>query len=193
MSANPHFTPAAGRLLPTSVYDRLLAILTPGANPGDGGKSRPDWTVKSDAQNRPLRVTIRYDAASGREVSRTTFAERHAIDRVIANGIAWHEGRLFGWVNQLIGVVTALMLVTITASGLVLWRRRKPQGELGAPPAPAELVRPRRLLAAGTVLALLLPLFAASLLALWLIDRLLLARMPGFARWIGVSRVETGA
>lgn len=28
MSANPHFTPAAGRLLPTSAYDRLLAIST---------------------------------------------------------------------------------------------------------------------------------------------------------------------
>lgn len=164
-----------------------VLVVPPGAKPGEGGKPVPEWTVKSDAQNRPLRVSIRYDSASGREVARSTFAERHAIDRAIAYGIAWHEGQLLGWFNQLVGVLTALMLVTITVSGFVLWRRRKPPGVLGAPPGPPELVRPRLLLGAGVLLALPLPLFAASLLALWLADRLLLPRLPAFARWLGVS------
>jgi uncharacterized iron-regulated membrane protein len=132
-------------------------------------------------------VTLRYDAATGAEVSRSTFADKHPIDRVVGYGIAWHEGQLFGWINQLIGVLTALMLVTLTVSGFVMWRRRKPAGLLGAPPAPPAPARPRLLLGAGIVLALLLPLFTLSLAALWLLDRLMLPHLPRARRWLGVA------
>ncbi len=151
------------------------------------GRESPHWTVRSDSQNRPLRVTIHYDAASGRELSRETFAGKHPIDRVVGYGVAWHEGQLFGWINQLIGLLTALMLLTIAVSGFVLWRRRKPTGQLGAPPLPDRLPSPRALLVAAALLAALLPLFALSLIALWLFDRLALPRLPGAARWLGAT------
>ena len=59
------------------------------------------------------------------------------IDRVVAYGVAWHEGQLLGLFNQLVGVATALMLITLVISGFVMWRRRKPDHALGAPPLPA--------------------------------------------------------
>jgi uncharacterized iron-regulated membrane protein len=40
------------------------------------------------------------------------------------------------------------------------------------------------------VMAILLPLLAVSLLALWLFDRLLLPRLPAFAIWLGVRPVQ---
>ena len=40
------------------------------------------------------------------------------------------------------------------------------------------------------VMALLLPLLAASLLALWLFDRLLLPRIPALAIWLGVRPAQ---
>ncbi|MEP7222765.1 MAG: PepSY domain-containing protein, partial [Novosphingobium sp.] len=52
--------------------------------PGEAGMA---WTVKSEAQNRPLRVTITYDAMTGREISRAEFADKPVADRVIGYGV----------------------------------------------------------------------------------------------------------
>lgn len=145
------------------------------------------WTVRSDTQNRPLRQTITYDMASGRELSRQGFADKHPIDRVIGYGIAWHEGQLFGWINQLVGVLTAIALLTLAVTGFLMWRRRKPDATLGAPPRIVAPVRMRGVLVIMLVLAVLLPLFAASLVALWVFDRLVLPRMKGASRWLGAT------
>jgi uncharacterized iron-regulated membrane protein len=40
------------------------------------------------------------------------------------------------------------------------------------------------------VMAILLPLLAISLLALWLFDRLLMPRLPAFAMWLGVRPAQ---
>lgn len=114
-------------------------IVTPPGAPGRfGRKGATNWTVRSDSQNRPLRVTITYDAATRKELKRETFADGHPIDQVVGYGVAWHEGQLLGWVNQAIGVLTAVMLMTLSITGFVMWRRRKPAGALGAPPIPRQ-------------------------------------------------------
>ncbi len=150
------------------------------------------WTVKSNAQNRPLRATITYDSVTGEMVSIERFADRHPIDRAVGYGIAWHEGQLFGWINQAVGVFTALSLITLTITGFLMWRRRKPDGLrdgfLGAPPAPIAPVRIKGVAAIMLVLALLLPLFALSLAALWLIDRFLLPHLPQLSQWLGIRK-----
>jgi uncharacterized iron-regulated membrane protein len=164
-------------------------IVTPPGAPGRfGAKAAPAWSVRSDAQNRPLRETLTFDAMTGAETSRETFADKHPIDRVVGYGIAWHEGQLFGWLNQLVGVLTALMLVTLAVSGFVLWRRRKPDGQLGAPPVPAVPAKIGGVVAILLVLAALLPLLALSLIVLWLTERLVLARITRVSRWLGLVR-----
>ncbi|RXR28456.1 PepSY-associated TM helix domain-containing protein [Sphingobium fluviale] len=148
-----------------------VIISPPGAPQRFGAKSSLMWTVRSDSQNRPQRQTIRYDADTSQEVSRETFADKHVIDRVVGYGIAWHEGALFGWVNQLIGLATALALVMLSITGFIQWRRRKPEGGLGAPPAPRTPAHSKGILAIGTFFFFTLPLFALSLVAMWLADR----------------------
>src|SRR3546814_3403235 len=81
-----------------------------------------DWSA--DVCSSDLR-SVSFDPATGIEVSRTGFADKHVIDRVVGVGIAWHEGQLFGWINQLIGVLTAAALFTLAVSGFLMWRRRK--------------------------------------------------------------------
>src|SRR5690606_11379000 len=138
------------------------AIVTPPGAPGRFGAPGVDgWTIRSDAANVPLQTTIRYDLSGQTETSRERFADSHPIDRAIGYGIAWHQGQLFGWVNQLIGVLTALGLVTMAVSGFVMWRRRKP---VSAPPKQG--ATPKPVVAALIVFGLLLPLFGASLLVL---------------------------
>ncbi|MDE2403701.1 MAG: PepSY domain-containing protein [Sphingomonadales bacterium] len=165
-------------------------VVPPGMPSGEGGSGKPasGWVIKSDAQNRPLRVTIRYDAGGTHRLSREDFADRHWIDRVIGYGVAWHEGQLFGWINQLIGVFTAAALVLVAVSGFVLWRRRKPAGGLGAPPGSGTW--PKGWGFRLTLLALMvwLPLFTASLLVVMLLEAAVLRHIPAARNWLGLSR-----
>lgn len=164
------------------------AIITPPGAPGRfGAPGVQAWTIRSEGKVPLSNMLIRYDLTGEREISREGFADAHAIDRAVAYGIAWHEGRLFGWVNQLIGLLTAAGLVTLCVSGFIMWRRRKPDAVLGAPPRSSLPPRIGGVAAILLILALLLPLLAASLLVLWLFDWLILPRLPLLARWLGVA------
>ena len=164
-----------------------VLVIPPGAPQRFGGPSSMTWTVKSDTQDRPRRVTIRYDMTTGREVSRETFADKHPIDRVVGYGVAWHEGALFGVANQLIGLATALALITLSVSGFLLWRRRKPASGLGPPPASASPARWRAVAAITMVLASFLPLLALSLATVWLAEWLVLRRSRAMSAWLGLD------
>lgn len=164
-----------------------VLIIPPGAPSDFEGSTSTGWTLKSDAQNRPLVTTITYDSATGAQLSRNGFADQHPIDQVIGYGIAWHEGQLFGAVNQAIGVATTAALLTMGTTGFLMWRRRKPQGLLGAPALPQDRRKPVFVAIAMLLLALFLPLLAASLVLLWLFDLLLPRLSPAAAAWLGMT------
>lgn len=163
-------------------------IVTPPGGPQRFGRSATaDWSVQSDTQNRPLRITLTYDPMTGQQTSRQTFADKHVIDRVVGYGVAWHEGQLFGWFNQLVGVVTALMLATLSITGFLMWRRRKPGGELGAPPPSLAPARLQGVTAMILLLALLLPMLAISLALVLLIEIAIVRRVRSLAQWLGFA------
>lgn len=145
------------------------------------------WKVQSQSQNRSLRADAWLDAATGEVVRAQSFADRPWLDRVIGIGVAAHEGQLFGWLNQLLGVFTAAGLVLLSISGLVLWRKRRPSGGLGAPPPLPAADRTRAVAAVVLALAIFLPLLAISLLGLLLVEQLLLKRIPAVSRWLGLG------
>ncbi|MDB5686473.1 MAG: PepSY protein, partial [Rhizorhabdus sp.] len=144
------------------------------------------WTAKSDSGDRPLRVKLTVDGASGTIVKREDFGDRHWIDRAVGYGVAAHEGQLFGLANQLLGMVAALGLVLLAASGAVLWWRRRPVGLLGAP---LPLGRPRfgAGLTAGIVaLGVLFPMFGVTLVAVLAIEWVVLRRLVSTRHWLGL-------
>jgi uncharacterized iron-regulated membrane protein len=158
-------------------------LIAPPAKHGD------PWTVNSDAADRPLRSKVTVDGKTGALTSRRNFGQRHWVDQVVGYGIAAHEGALFGLANQLLGTLTALLLVTLTVSGAVMWWRRRPQGLLGAP---LPLGRPRfgwALIGAIVLLAGWLPLFGVTLVLVLLAERLALRRVPALGRWLGLRAV----
>ncbi|NML93056.1 PepSY-associated TM helix domain-containing protein [Novosphingobium olei] len=163
-----------------------VVVVPPGAPQAFGAPPREDWTVRSDTQDRPRAVTLRIDARTGKVTARETFADKHPIDRAVGYGVAWHEGALFGLANQLIGLATAMMLVTLAVSGFVMWRKRRNDGELGAPPLPAVPVRIGGVVAILAALALLLPMLAISMAGMAIVERLVLRRIPPLARWLGI-------
>jgi uncharacterized iron-regulated membrane protein len=128
----------------------------------------PWWRVRAETQNRPRVREIELDAGSGEVLRDQGFGEKAAIDRVIGVGIAAHEGQLFGIANQLLGLFTALGLITLSISGVVMWWRRRPGGSLGFPAPRVDGFTIRApLIALIACLAILLPVLGASVLLLW--------------------------
>jgi uncharacterized iron-regulated membrane protein len=145
------------------------------------------WTAKSDSQDRVLRDQVTLDAATGAVLTRLNFGQRPLIDRLVGIGVAAHEGHLYGWLNQLVNLCTAMGLITLCVSALVMWWRRRPEGVLGAP---MPLGKPRFTFAfAALVLALgiYLPLFGLSLVLVKITERSVLQRIPATRRWLGLA------
>jgi uncharacterized iron-regulated membrane protein len=132
---------------------------------------QPFWRVQNETQNRTRVRELDLDANTGEVLSERGFAGKPLVDRVVGIGISAHEGQLFGLANQLLGLTTALGLITMCVSAIVMWWRRRPDGALGVP---APRVREFRITPALGVLivalGVLLPVLGASLLLLALID-----------------------
>jgi uncharacterized iron-regulated membrane protein len=152
------------------------------------GASAIDWMAKSTTPNRPKQVDLTMDGTTGEIVKRANFEDKHVIDRIVGTGIALHEGRLFGWPNQLLGLFTALGLVLVSLSSVVMWMRRKRPGTLGAPIATSAPRFSIGLLLIFAVLAAYLPLFGASALAILILEKTILSRIPRLADWLGLNR-----
>ncbi len=179
----------AAAIMPADLtdFDRLLAIAEPMklaypatiVPPAQAavGEQEAAWTIQSEAQNRPLRVTLQVLPKSGQIVSREDFASKPWLDKAIAIGIAAHEGQLFGAANQVLGVITAAGLVLLCVSGTIMWYRRREPGTLGAPLPVQQSRWPLALWCTIIALGLYLPLFGLSLLAVLAIERLVLVRI----------------
>ena len=174
------------RLPPEVLASARALSLAPPVELSVADQERNLWKLRSLNQNRPLRETAWLDN-QGREQHRQGFSDQGTLDRAIGIGIAAHEGQLFGWFNQLLGLVTALGLVLLSVSGFVLWRKRKPRNQLGAPGARFSPAQGRWVFMITALLSLSLPLVFASILLLAVGEHLLFRRIPGFGRWLGLA------
>lgn len=146
----------------------------------------PYWQVKSDTANRPLGADVWLDPMTAEPAARRAYSDRHIIDQVVGYGIAAHEGQLFGLANQLLMLVTALGLVMLCVSAFIMWRRRAPDGVLGAPPAIPNSRIGWGLAAIIVICGVLFPVLGVSLVAVALLERLVLSRVAGLRRWLGL-------
>jgi uncharacterized iron-regulated membrane protein len=188
---------AMGRSRPTSTtdygaIDKMVATVAPLGlaypvviSPPKSGAT--NWTARSDTQNRTLRTDLALDGNTGAILNRVDFDQRKTIDRIVAVGVAAHEGQLFGWANQAISEATATGLFLMSVSAIVLWWRRRAAGILGAPTAPPGRGRSIGLAAFIVSLCLLLPLLGLSMLFVLLVERLVLRRIPGVRHWLGLA------
>lgn len=145
------------------------------------------WTLKSQHQNRSLRAEAWLRGESGEVLRVQRFADRPLIDRIVGIAIAAHEGQLFGWFNQVLGLLTALGLVVLSVSGCMMWWKRRPAGVLGAPPAIPNTAAARTVAVVILVSSLLLPLLLLSLIVVAVLEWLLLRRLSMFRDWLGLS------
>ena len=150
-------------------------------------KHENQWKLSSGHQNRMLRADAWFNADNGELVKVLPFAERLTTDKIIGIGIAAHEGHLFGWLNQLLGLLVTAGLILLSISGFVLWRKRKPANVLGAPPAMANAHVGKVVLVITLGLAAVLPVLAISLIVIFILERFVLKRIARASAWLGLS------
>lgn len=147
----------------------------------------PTWSAKSDTQNRPLRVNLKMDAETGLITERKDFAQRPLLDRIIGYGVAAHEGQLFGWFNQALGVFTTFSVLALAVSSSIIWWRRRPEGKLGAPSISGNRPKiPHGLIGLILLLSILLPLLGLSLLLVLILEYTVLTRFTKTRAFLGV-------
>jgi uncharacterized iron-regulated membrane protein len=148
----------------------------------------PNWKLQSETQNRPQRKTIEFDPKTFRQISEKSFSDRVLLDRIIGVGIAAHEGQLFGVLNQILGLMTAIGYLVLVISSTLMWWRRRPQGVLGAPYKimPARRT-PRNFLILALLLGVLLPTLGASLLLILVFEFFIRRYSPQATQWLGLE------
>ena len=146
-----------------------------------------DWTISSHIQNRPLRVTYTVAPEIGEVTGTNDFAKQNIVDKVVNVVIATHEGQLFGRLNQAILLLTAVGLLLLAISAVVMWWRRRPVGVLGAPIALRSPSLTPVLILVVVLLAVAFPMLGVSAVMLLLIEWLVLRRLPGARRWLGLQ------
>ncbi len=127
--------------------------------------------------------TVHVDRYTGAIAGDTGFADYGLGAKAVELGVQLHMGRYFGRANQIVMLLPCIGIVVLSLSGAWMWWRRRPRGRLGAPPAPAP-ARLRTVAAIALGCGLLFPLLGASLLLVYALDRLLIARVPRWAAFV---------
>ena len=119
-------------------------------------------------------ATLHVDQYTGEVLADVRWQHYSNVARATEMGVMLHEGKLFGSLNQIAILLVCLMILLSSVSGLVIWWKRRPQGRLGVPPLRHDLPTWKTGVVIMLALAVLFPLVGASLIGVWVLDRLLL-------------------
>ena len=114
--------------------------------------------------------TLYFDRYSSKLIKDVSYADYGWGAKAIELGVQLHMGNYFGRANQILMLVPCLGIVLLVISGIWMWWKRKPGGKLAAPP---KVPGARLQIAIGVmvVAGAVLPLFGASLIAVFALDR----------------------
>ncbi|KWF21275.1 PepSY-associated TM helix domain-containing protein [Burkholderia pseudomultivorans] len=175
----PH-SPSAPTPTPLSV-DRAIAIVA-GLGVTNGYTlalpSGPDgvFTASYFPADPKAERTIYLDQYSGAVLKDIGYADYGAVSRAVSYGTSLHMGRYFGLANQLLCAALSLGLAAMAVTGAVMWWKRRPAGKLGAPSRERGAPPMRGWVAALVLLGIVFPLMGLTIVAVWLVDRLLFGR-----------------
>lgn len=144
------------------------------------------FTVSTSDSKPGHSTTLHIDQYSGAVLTDVRFADYGIMAKLISYGIAFHEGRLFGFANQLLGLIACLGLILISISSYVMWRKRKPTGKLGAPSKPKSPKVTIGVLMIMLVCGVVMPLVGLSLLIVLVLDLFILRRIKSLRHWFSI-------
>ncbi len=119
---------------------------------------------------------IHLDQYSGRALIDMGYRDYGPVGRVLEWAINVHLGQEFGTINQIVLLLVCVAIVFMSVSAGVMWWKRRPAGSVGVPPLPRDR---KSLLGVTAILAIggvIFPLVGASMIVIWLLDWLFVAR-----------------
>ncbi|MGG0185527.1 PepSY-associated TM helix domain-containing protein [Bacillus rhizoplanae] len=129
--------------------------------------------------------TLHIDQYSGKILADLRFVDYGILAKAISIGIALHEGRYFGLINQLLDLVICFVLLGTAVTGCMMWWKRKPSGTLGVPSLPKNFKLMKGAVVLILILGILFPLVGISLLVALALDWLVIKRVPALKKWFG--------
>ncbi|WP_139364994.1 PepSY-associated TM helix domain-containing protein [Sutcliffiella halmapala] len=130
-------------------------------------------------------ATLHIDQYSGAVLTDVRFGDYGIMAKAITLGIALHEGRLFGLMNQLIGLVLCIGLIGLIISSLVMWRKRKPKDRLGAPGKQVDKKIKRAVTLIMLGFGIIMPLVGISIIVILILDKVVFTRIKPLKEWLG--------
>jgi len=166
--------------------DRAVAIMndlgvTPGYAIAIPGSPEGVYTASVFPHDLGLQRIVHLDQYTGEPLADLTLEDYGAFALAMEWGINLHMGQEWGLLNQLLMTVATLALVVSVVTGTVMWWRRRPQGRLGMPPAPADRRVYIGLWAIAIVFGVLFPISGLAILVMIAADLLLI-------RWVAPLR-----
>ena len=147
------------------------------------------WTISHDSMsndgpNPAADRTIHIDQFTGNVLADVRFADYSVYAKMMAWGIAFHEGDLGAW-NLALNTVFCLAIIAMSVSGIVMWVKRRPAGaRLGAPPRPADIPYAKGTVLITLGLSLAFPMLGLTLLAVIVLDLVILSAVPPLKRLV---------
>jgi uncharacterized iron-regulated membrane protein len=126
------------------------------------------------------------DRYTAQPISQYGFADYGWAAKATSYGIALHEGRQWGLIDQILVTIAVVAILVLVASSLVMWRKRRPRG-LGAPNREPQRGLGLGLLVAIVALGVLFPLLGASMVVVVAVEFLVIRRVPVLARAFGTT------
>lgn len=130
--------------------------------------------------------TIHIDQYSGEKLADINFNDFSTMGQAISVGKAIHFGRAGLW-NVIVNTIFCLFLVAISITGAIMWWQRRPAkaGMRLSPPAKGKNARNfwPAVTAVLVVVGVIFPPLGATLIAVYLLDTLILSRIPILERF----------
>jgi uncharacterized iron-regulated membrane protein len=139
------------------------------------------WTLSQDSMsydstNPTADRTVHVDQYTGKILADVKFADYPVLGKAMAIGVALHEGQL-GWWNVALNATFCLTVLLACVSGIVMWWKRKPAGELGSPKYPRDYKLSAPVGVLGLVLAVAFPLGGLAIVFFAIVDFFLPKRL----------------
>jgi len=163
-------------------FDRRYQLNLPGDATGV-------WTISHDSMsndgpNPAADRTLHIDQFTGNVLADVRYADYSVYAKLMAWGIAFHEGDLGVW-NLALNTAFCLGIILMSVSGAIMWVKRRPTGaRLGAPPRPVDLPYAKGAILITLALSLAFPMLGLTLLAVMLLDLLILSAIPPLKRLV---------
>lgn len=130
------------------------------------------------------------DQFTGQTLGTSTSGDWGALQWTTELGVQTHMGTQFGLASRIVMTVSCLLVIWSAFSALVMWWKRRRTG-LGFPRRPFDARLQRGMLVIAVVLAVVYPLWGLSVVAILLLDKFVIRRVPPLRRTFGMKDTPT--